>query len=65
MKESSCINRENHEYQTVKKEWETVATAMIGIPLYNQSVILNHSAEILVCSKCGDVIDPFNVVVKL
>ena len=48
---SSCTNLEPHDYKIVKQTWQTVD--------YVRYQILNHSRESVVCSKCGDVVDPF------
>jgi len=50
---SSCINLEPHDMQVVKKTWQTIS--------YAQYQRLDHSAEKLVCKKCGQIIDPWEV----
>jgi|GEM_PF-4928230 Fe2+ or Zn2+ uptake regulation protein len=48
-----CIQSaaEEHDFVMVKKEWQTID--------YTQYQYLNHRKEILVCTKCGKVIDPW------
>lgn len=50
---SKCIQfaAEMHDYTKTTKTWQTVD--------YAKYQILQHSKEILVCSKCGHVIDPW------
>lgn len=46
-----------HDYKVIKKTWQDYArsSAYAGATL----TTLDHSQEILVCSKCGDILDPW------
>ena len=48
-----CIQfaAEEHDFVIVKKEWQTID--------YARYQYLDHRKEILVCIKCGKVIDPW------
>ena len=50
---NECLCTENpHSYICVQRSWQTVESL-------GTLIVLQHAEEILVCSKCGMVIDPW------
>jgi hypothetical protein len=47
-----------HDFLKLTKTWQTLEKVLICGTSREQAEALTHSREILICARCGEVLDP-------